>query len=496
MSEVATARLADVLGALSSATDLAAGVPMDTALRTCIFAAALGAAYGLDESQRADVYYASLLRHMGCTSLSHEAAGIAGGDDLAFQRDNDGIDVRQMTPTRRALDGDVHRAVCDQAVSLAADLGMSNGVVRALSQMYERFDGAENLRLSGDAIDAVARVLHLAALAEVWHRRVGRERALEEVRLRRGSEFEPELCDRFSADAESFWPLLEGTSLWDAYLAAEPGERSLISEARLDAVSLAFGRFADLKSTSMLGHSPAVAALAVAAAKLEGLDPGVIRELGRAALLHDLGIVSVPNGILEKPAALTPNEQERMRLHAYYTNVVLSRVPALVTVARIASLHHERCDASGYFRGIAPAASERAARLLAATDYYQALTEARPYRAAISATDASHTLQQEALAGRLCRRAVDSVLSAAGQTSRISESPPARSFPAGLTAREAQVLAHIARGLTSKEVATALAISTRTVDHHLEHIYAKVGVSTRAAAALFAVRHELLNIGE
>ena len=491
-----TERLADVLGALSAATDLAAGVPMETSLRTCVLAAALGAALGLGEAARADTYYATLLRHLGCTAVSHEAASLADGDDHALQVRLDGFDRGQLDEPARRQTAEALGGVCDQAVSLASDLGMGSGVLRALGQMHERFDGGGVLGLRGEALDPVARTLHVAILVEIFHRQGGRDRALDELRRRRGEQIDPAICDLFLADAGAFWPLVEATSLWDAYLDAEPGEHRLVSEPRLDSVALAFARYADLKSPALLGHSPAVATLVVAAAAEDGLDPARVVDLRHAALLHDLGLVSVPNGILEKPGPLTPAEWERVRLHAYYTDRVLGRVPALAWVARVAGFHHERCDESGYPRGVAPAVTDRASRLLACADSYQALTEARPYRAAFAPSAAAAILRTEAGEGRLCPRAVDSVLAAAGQRAPASAPPPAEPrLPAGLTPREAEVLVHVARGLTSKEVATVLSISTRTVQHHLEHVYAKVGVSTRVAAALFAVRHDLLTMG-
>jgi HD-GYP domain-containing protein (c-di-GMP phosphodiesterase class II) len=494
MAEILATRLADVLGALSAATDLATGVPMETSLRLCTLATALGAELGLGEDERGDTYYSALLRHLGCTAISHEAASVGGGDDHAHQVRMEDLDRSQLDEPARRHSTEVLLGVCNQAVSLASDLGMGSGVLRALGQMHERFDGLGVLGLRGEAIDPVARTLHVAMLVEVLHRQGGRDRALDEVRRRRGEQLDPAICDLFLADARAFWPLVESTSVWDSYLEAEPGARHLISEPRLDAVALAFARYTDLKTPALLGHSPAVATLVVAAAAEDGLDPGLIEGLRRAALLHDLGLVSVPNGILEKPGPLTPTEWERVRLHAYYTDRVLGRVPALAWVARVASYHHERCDESGYPRCVAPAVTDRATRLLACADSYRALTEARPYRAAFAPAAAATILRTEAREGRLCPRAVDSVLAAAGERSRSSAPPPAEPrLPAGLTPREAEVLVHVARGLTSKEVATVLSISTRTVQHHLEHVYAKAGVSTRAAAALFAVRNDLLS---
>ena len=510
-------RLADVLGALSLATDLAAGLPMETSLRTCVVATMLARAAGLDRGDLADVYFTALLRHLGCTAYAHEAAALTGGDDHDLIRTFEGSDptrplqtgaiaVRRLgaaasiatrvAAVTRALTtpstaGALAAAQCDQATALASDLGMSDAVVRALGQVYERFDGKGSpAGIAGDALTTVARVLHVANLAEVHHRQRGRGHAEEEVRRRRGSHLDPAIADVFLSDVDSFWPALEATSIWDHYLAVEPEPAEVVADERLGAVALAFARYADLKSPARFGHSPAVARLAAAAARADGLDAAEVETVHRAALLHDLGVVSVPNGIWEKEGPLNPAEWERVRLHAYYTERILQRVPALASVAAIAGAHHERCDGTGYPRGAKIPPAARASRLVACADVYRALIEPRPYRAALTKTRIAKVLRDEVKAGHLDARSVDCVIAAA------EDAPlPARQPPAGLTSREVEVLVVLARGLTNKEIATSLGISPRTVQHHIEHIYAKVGVTTRAAAALFAVRSDLVEPG-
>ena len=490
MAEAAATRLADVLGTLSSAADLAAGVPTETSLRVCVLSTTLAVRLGLSTQQQHDVYYAGLLRHLGCTGLSHEAGSLSGGDDHASQRLIEVLDLSQHAAPEQDRMIAALRGVCQQALSLASDLGMSEGVVRVLGQLHERFDGRGIDGLQGDGVDIVARALHVAMLTETLYRQGGWNRVTEELERRSGAQLDPEICALVLTDSRHFLPLLNATSLWDAFLDSEPCGPAQISSERLDAVALAFARYTDLKCPIMLGHSPAVSALAVQAASLDGLDAELIPGLRHAGLLHDLGLASVPNGILEKPAPLTALEWERLRLHAYFTDRILARLPAFAWVARVAGFHHERVDASGYPRGVSPAATDRAARLLACADSYQALIETRYHRSALEPTAAANVLRTQAREGSLCARSVDAVLAAAGHDDSTPRARPL--LPAGLTPREAEVLVQVARGYTSKEVATQLAVSTRTVQHHLEHIYAKLGVSTRAAAALFAVRNELL----
>jgi DNA-binding CsgD family transcriptional regulator len=176
-----------------------------------------------------------------------------------------------------------------------------------------------------------------------------------------------------------------------------------------------------------------------------------------------------------------------MRLHAYYTERMLARPPALARLGAVASLAWERCDGSGYHRGLSGAAIPMAARVLAAACVCRALGEPRPHRPAMSAERATAELGAEVRAGRLDADAVAAVLAAAGQPQGKR-----RAGPAGLTAREIEVLVLIARGASTRQVAQRLAIAPKTAETHIERIYAKIGASTRATATLFALQHGLL----
>ena len=195
----------------------------------------------------------------------------------------------------------------------------------------------------------------------------------------------------------------------------------------------------------------------------------------------------IPATVLEKPGPLSGSESERMRMRTYSTERMLARPPALARLGAIASLAHERCDGSGYHRGLAGPAIAVTARLLAAACSYRAMTEPRAYRPAMTAKDLTAELRAEVRAGRLDADAVDAVLAAAGQ-----RSGKRRSGPAGLTPREIEVLALIARGASTRQVARQLAITPNTAETHIERIYAKTGASTRSTATLFAMQHGLL----
>ena len=210
--------------------------------------------------------------------------------------------------------------------------------------------------------------------------------------------------------------------------------------------------------------------------------------LRRAGLVHDVGRVAVPSGIWNRAGPLSAEQWERVRLHAYLGERVLARCDLLAPYAALAARHHERPDGSGYHRGLGGDQLDFAARLLAASDGYHAMLEPRPIGPR-SPEVAAARLGDEVDAGRLGGAEVDAVIVAAGETAR----PPRRSRPAGLTEREVDVLRLIARGHVNKQVAASLGISPKTVGHHIEHIYAKAGVSTRAGATLFAMEHGLLS---
>jgi DNA-binding CsgD family transcriptional regulator len=222
-----------------------------------------------------------------------------------------------------------------------------------------------------------------------------------------------------------------------------------------------------------------------------GLAAAEVVALRRAALVHDIGRVAVPVSVWAKPGPLTRDEHEQVRLHAYHSERVLDACPALRPLARLAGSHGERCDGSGYHRGSRAGELPAAAWLLAAADCYQAMRERRAHRPALSPQAAAEELSQEAQAGRLPHEAVRAVLAATGQPRRPVPLPR----PAGLSERECEVLGLIARGMATKQVARQLGISPKTCDHHIQRLYRKTGLSTRAGATLFALEHGLIDPG-
>jgi HD-GYP domain-containing protein (c-di-GMP phosphodiesterase class II) len=509
-------RLAELIAALSLSTDLGNGMPLERTMRTCLIAVRVGAELGLTVAQLSDTYYLALLRSIGCTAFAHEEAA-AFGDDINFRNTYFPVDfgrqeeVVERTRSHLALqasEADRARAVdrffadgprlasemattaCGVAERFASRLRMGAALRRGLTQIWERWDGLGFPNgLAGEAIEISARLVHLANVVEIDHRVGAQQLALENVRRRRGGWFEPAIVDAFLACAPKLLTQVETESAWDAVLEAEPAPHMSRPVAGLEEVALAFGDFVDLKSPHTLGHSSAVSRLAESAASVLGLGEDDCLRLRHAGLLHDLGRVGVSNGIWDKPGPLSLPEWELVRLHPYYTERILSQSPTLAPLARLAGMHHERLDGSGYHRGAVAAQQTTLSRILAAADACQAMTEERPHRPPLAAAVAASHLAAEVSVGRLDREAVGAVLEASGQKSRRTRS----TWPARLTDREVEVLRLLSRGRSQKEIAESLYISESTVHSHVLHVYEKTSVRTRAGIALFAMENDLIH---
>jgi HD-GYP domain-containing protein (c-di-GMP phosphodiesterase class II) len=270
-------------------------------------------------------------------------------------------------------------------------------------------------------------------------------------------------------------------------IGSEPALGVFLGPEEFDAALLAIADFVDLKSPYTLGHARNVSRIAADAGARLGLDDAEVDTLRRAGLVHDLGRLGVSNTIWDKPGPLGVGEWERIRMHPYLTQRMLRQSSALAGLGAIAAQHRERLDGSGYPAGLSGAALTQPARILAVADAYQSMRELRPYRAALSVEEAERELRRDVREGRLDGDAVDAVLAAAGHTVGRR-----REGPAGLTAREIDVLRLLARGSSSREIAKALVISPKTARNHIEHIYTKIGATNRVTASLFAVQHGLI----
>lgn len=389
----------------------------------------------------------------------------------------------RMTSLEQAL-----LAHCAVSVRLAERLGLGGSVVASLRQTFTRWDGKGIPRgVGGDQLLLPIRIVHLAHIVEERDRTGGVEASVARAQEFSGTSFDPALASAWSTAAGEVLDGVDAESAWDRVVSNQPTAREPLTEAELDDALALLGDYADLKSPWFTGHSRGVASLAAAAARAAGTPEREVIQLRRAALLHDIGRNGVPNTLWDKPGQFTEAEMERARLHAYYTDRVLHRASRLSPLAGIAAAAHERSSGSGYPRRIAGAAIPLSARLLAAADAYHAMLEDRPHRPALNRERAAAELRQAARQGELDGTAVDAVLAAAGHRTRRKPSAPA-----GLTPRELEVLALAARGSTTRALAVSLGISPKTAENHIENIYSKVGISSRAEAAMFAMQHGLV----
>lgn len=508
-------RRVEILAALSLATDLAMGQTMEHGLRTCLLAERLAGSLGLDEVARHDVYELALLRWIGCTAHAHELAvwfddeidahrrsaqldfgrsvevmadmiGHAGAGRGGFERLR--TVVGALLGGKEAVAG-LFSSSCEVAGRLAPRLGVGSTVQAALAHVFARWDGRGWPRgVGGDDIALSARIVHVAQDAAVAHRLGGVSAARSFVARRAGSAHDPAVSDAFVAAAEPLLNVMEQPSLWTAVLDSEPGHRTWLTGRGLDDAFEAVADFSDLKSPWTAGHSRAVAVLVAAAAPDAGIASEKASDARRAALVHDLGRAGIPNGIWDRPGPLSDGAWEQVRLHPYFTERILCRSPVLAPLGAVASGHHERLDGSGYHRGGRGPMLDQATRTLAVADAYQAMISPRPHRDPLEPGVAAAELRTEAGRGRLDAVAVGAVLDATGHRG----GRPRNFRPAGLSPRESEVLALAAQGASNKSVAATLGISAKTVSHHLEHAYTKIGVRSRAAAVLYAVEHGLV----
>jgi HD-GYP domain-containing protein (c-di-GMP phosphodiesterase class II) len=505
-------RLSEVLGALSLTTDLGAGVPFEKGLRTCVVASMIADAVELDRADRQAAYFSALLRSLGCTAHASVFAEMFD-NDVAVQRELKTLDLddpailaeqtarfstwagneRAQELTDRfktelpAQGANLGRGACEVSAALGARLELPAPAIVALDEVYERYDGKGfPLGLSGDELTIAARVVHVAEQVVMAHYEGGPEATARHVARRAGTHLDPDIAAAFAADRGQILAALEAPDMLAAALAAEPPPAIIVPASGLDRVCSAFASFADLKGRFLLGHSSHVASLADRSGELLGHDEDARRTLRASALLLDLGRVGVSSAIWDRPGRLGPVEWERVRLHSYWTERILKRCPALERLAPLASSHHERLDGSGYHRGARGSELSSGGRLLAAADMFAAMTEERPYREAYSPSVAALALQEEVGAGRLDAVAVGAVIEAAGLPRRRT------AWPNELTDREVEVLRVLARGLSNREIADALVLSPRTVQHHLASVYDKINLRTRAGAAVFAIENGLV----
>src|SRR6185436_16849363 len=432
-------RAAEVVGALSLATDLGTGQPLEHALRTAVLAVRLGELAGASPKELADTYYVALLHAAGCTSNGHEATLLFGEDIehraafflvdpadpaqvLAFYRTHVGPgrppEIRErmveaaLSDPARARES--FAAMCEVAQRFAGWLELGAGIEAALEFVFARWDRKGLPReVGGDELPLPSRLLHVARDFSLFLAAAGHDDARAVLERRAGAAYDPHLAALGACHFGDVCAELDETRMWEHALQGEPFPQVRLAGAGVDAGFAAFAALTGLKSPWLREHSAAVADLAEAAAWRLGLPAETVTFLRRGALAADLGRVGVSNAIWEKPGPLGFGEWERVRLHPHFTERAFAQSPALAPIGLLAGAHHERLDGSGYHRGTRGPALDQPARILAAADCYGAMREARPYRPALDAPAAEAELLREAKEERLDPDAVDAVLAAA-----------------------------------------------------------------------------------
>jgi len=425
--DAGTYRQAEIIGALSHALDLTEGQPVGHSQRACMIAMDLAARLDLPADERADLYYAALLKDAGCSTSAARMCELFGTDDRALKREFSFVDwtsasdfisfaARNVSPDApgivragrllRALRGiareaaTLNEARCDMGARIVRKLGFSPGAAAAVRALDEHWDGSgrpDGLR--GDAIPVISRVMCLAQTAEVFMSADGPDAARDVVRARRARSFDPGIADAFLAIGadDPLWMRLADDSMAETLRELEPATGvAMADEAALDRVAEAFAEVIDRKSEYTGRHSVAVSVYAVRIARELGWDDGRVRRLRRAGLLHDIGKLGVSSRILDKPGKLTDEEYAAIKEHTRHTYDILSRVTPFADMALSAAAHHERLDGRGYHLGLTAERLGPEARALAVADVFDALTADRPYRGPMAPEEAFAILWKDA----------------------------------------------------------------------------------------------------
>jgi putative nucleotidyltransferase with HDIG domain len=428
-------RMSDLISALSYALDLTEGQPMGHAVKCCLLSMRLADILQLPVQQKSDLYYATLLKDAGCSSNAARMYDILGGDERKAKQEVkstdwtrvsfDGLEylLRNVMPGRSRLervfaiasvatnrDAQTRELInmrCDRGAQIARKIGFSEAIGSAIFNLDEHWNGKGfPAGRKGQDIPLFSRIMNLCQTLEVFVTLNGVSDAFQVLRDRSGSWFDPELVQASGAlekNAE-LWKIIEEDRVREEVMDLEPISVSLyVDEAKLDNVCEAFANVIDIKSPYTHSHSRGVTSVAVAICQRLGLPEEQVTLVRRAALLHDIGKLSVPNNILDKAGKLTAAEWETVRLHPYYTQRILERVRGFQHLAFIASSHHERLDGSGYFRNLRASQIPPAARAIAVADVYDALSSKRPYRSALAknevfrimAADVPHALDED-----------------------------------------------------------------------------------------------------
>lgn len=418
--------LSEAIGALSYALDLTEGQPPGHCLRACWIGIHIGKSMGLDADRLWELYYTLLLKDAGCSSNAARLCELYGYDDHATKRDFKTVDSQKLVEITRfvlhhtalgkrlgerirhimhlakhgeRLATELILTRCERGAEIATQLGFNEAVANGIRCLDEQWNGkGRPFHMIGEEIPVYSRIALLAQVTDVFHSIGGPEKALGEVTGRSGSWFDPTLIRILKSISHEprFWETLKSDDLKTYVAELEPTAKSVVVDDNyLDSVATAFGKIVDAKSPYTFGHSSRVAEYTERIAKHLGFQPSRRLWLKRGAFLHDLGKLGVSNSILDKPGKLDDDEWTSVRLHARYTEEILSRLSPFVELALVAGAHHERLDGKGYPRGLPAEKIALETRIITLCDIFDALTADRPYRAAMTLDEAITILKKQ-----------------------------------------------------------------------------------------------------
>ncbi len=403
-------RISELMGAFSVALDLTEGQPAGHAARSCAIGMKIAQKLRLSSDQLTPLYYALLMKDLGCSSNAAKMSWIFGADDRVIKRDIKEIDWTKATqsfklalshvvpggsPIQKALqlatmarEGEkgarqLVQTRCERGADIARLLQLPEATANAITYLDEHWNGKGHpYGLKGEEIPLASRIMGLAQTVEVFYTSFGLQKAIEVALHRKGKWFDPQVVNAFlelKCD-KPFWESMN-QDLSQLVAQLDPSDEvQNATEGDLDRIAAAFAQVVDAKSPWTYKHSEGVANIAVGIAESMGMTADQKRDLRRAGLLHDIGKLGVSNLILDKPGRPTDNEYKQIKKHPDYSKQILDGVSVFRELSDVASAHHERLDGNGYHRQIPGEEMRLESRLLAVADVCEALSAKRPYR--------------------------------------------------------------------------------------------------------------------
>ena len=419
--------LGELLSALSFALDITEGARPGHSVRTCLLGMRLGRQIGLYAHELADLYYALLLKDIGCSSNSARMAGVFTAEDQSVKQNFKFIDRQKLgkpngealtfvwnnvAPTASAwsrirqiyrmvrtpgdLTAEMVEARCERGAVILHKLGMSTDTSAAVYALDEHWNGGGLPdHLVAREIPRLGRICAVAQHLDLFCTEFGPARAMDT------------LAERSAPGA-----------LRSAVLALDPGSSTALAARDIDLVCSGFADVIDAKSPFMFRHAVGTTEVAVLIANAMGLAPDRVDVLRRAALLHDIGMLSIPNTILDKPGPLTAQQWAAIHQHPTLSQQILSRVRAFGEIAVLAGQHHEKLDGSGYPFRLSGDQLSLESRILTAADVFSALLEGRSYRQELSPAEVQQQLALE-VPHRLDPGCVDAAISVLDQLASL-----------------------------------------------------------------------------